>query len=588
MRPSAVRSQARNVRSLANESCTSGSWPSAARRGRPSPPIMARPPRRRRAVSVTPVTEIVDRGERRDRRPGAVATLVDGIERGLHLGAQLYVSVDGKAVADIGIGEARAGTPMTPDSMVIWFSMTKPSVAVAVAQQWERGALELDDPVVRAPPRVRGPRQGQHHLRHLLTHTAGIRGGDAVTSTAPGDAYWDEIVAGISAIEREADWVPGQRGRLPPQLRDDDAGRDRAPASTAAASRQYVRDEVFPPLGMDDCWVGMPADAVAGYGDRIGTMHSTAPAWPSRSTIFDAPDFLWRCIPGGGGRGPMRQLGAPLRGAAGAGAARRRACALAADGRGDRPRATASASTTRRSTRSATGASGSRSTPSRWVATRRPPRSGTAARCRRSRSRIPSTGSSWSCRPTACAGTTTTTSVSMRVTTALYEDLGLAAAGRTRSRQAVPFGRAHRSDRLTPGDETYHGRQLETKKVDDVQPGDVVRYAGQEFTVARVDTRSSVATRWCASSRTPPTRWHTYPAAVGGDVEVRTRWCGMTDGRCHTCASSTCRAQPGAVLHRGARRSRRRRAARRTTRQPATRPDDPRRDRRRTTAASAR
>ena len=27
-----------------------------------------------------------------------------------------------------------------------------------------------------------------------------------------------------------------------------------------------------------------------------------------------------------------------------------------------------------------------------------------------------------------------------------------------------------------------------TTKVDDVQPGDVVRYAGQEFTVARVDS----------------------------------------------------------------------------------------------------
>ena len=38
----------------------------------------------------------------------------------------------------------------------------------------------------------------------------------------------------------------------------------------------YVRDEVFRPLGMDDCWVGMPADAAAGYGARIGTMHGTS------------------------------------------------------------------------------------------------------------------------------------------------------------------------------------------------------------------------------------------------------------------------------------------------------------------------
>jgi len=38
-------------------------------------------------------------------------------------------------------------------------------------------------------------------LRHLLTHTAGIRGGDAVASAAPGTTYWDEIVAGICAVE---------------------------------------------------------------------------------------------------------------------------------------------------------------------------------------------------------------------------------------------------------------------------------------------------------------------------------------------------------------------------------------------------
>jgi hypothetical protein len=51
-----------------------------------------------------------------------------------------------------------------------------------------------------------------------------------------------------------------------------------------------------------------------------------------------------------------------------------------------------------------------------------------------------------------------------------------------------------------------------TTKVDDVQPGDVVRYAGQEFTVARVV---------CFIEDTP-TRWHAYPAARGGDVEVQT------------------------------------------------------------------
>jgi CubicO group peptidase (beta-lactamase class C family) len=246
-------------------------------------------------------------GSGADAVPGAVAALADGIARGLHPGALLYVSVDGVAVADLGIGEAREGTPMTPDQMVIWFSMTKPSVAVSVAQQWERGALELDDPVVQHLPEFGVHGKETITIRHLLTHTAGIRGADAVASTATDDAYWDEIVAGICAIEPEADWVPGAR-----------AGYHLTSGMTLLAEivrrhdgrrfETYVREEVFEPLGMPDCWVGMPSDVAARYGPRLGTMHATAGDAAVPLDVFDSPEHLARCVPGGGGRGPVRQL----------------------------------------------------------------------------------------------------------------------------------------------------------------------------------------------------------------------------------------------------------------------------------------
>jgi CubicO group peptidase (beta-lactamase class C family) len=240
--------------------------------------------------------------------PGALAVLVDGIERGLHPGAMLYASLDGKPIADLAVGEARAGVPMTPDSMVIWFSMTKPSVAVSIAQLWERGALELDDPVVRFVPEFGAHGKDAITLRHLLTHTAGIRTADGIASTAPGTEYWDETIAGICAVEPEPDWVPGERAGYHLQcgmfvlaeiVRRVDGRR----------FETYVRDEVFEPLGMDDCWVGMPADAAAGYGERIGTMHGTATGKQIPLRMFDTPDALARCSPGGGGRGPLRQLG---------------------------------------------------------------------------------------------------------------------------------------------------------------------------------------------------------------------------------------------------------------------------------------
>ena len=87
-------------------------------------------------ASFLPVAEVgaggVIDGTGADAVPGALEVIGSGIERGLHLGAQVYVSVDGTAVADLGVGEARAGVPMTRDSMVIWFSMTKPSVAFSL------------------------------------------------------------------------------------------------------------------------------------------------------------------------------------------------------------------------------------------------------------------------------------------------------------------------------------------------------------------------------------------------------------------------------------------------------------------------
>lgn len=242
-----------------------------------------------------------------ERIPGAVAAIERGIERGLHLGGQVYVSLDGVPVADLGIGEARAGVPMTPESMVTWFSMTKPSVAVAVAQQWERGNLEIDDRVVDHIPEFGQQGKDAITLRHLLTHTAGIRPADLFQSDAPGNAYWDEIIAAICGVEIEEGWIPGDR-----------AGYHLTAGMTLLAEvvrradgrrfEHYVREEIYEPLGMVDCWVGMPADAHAAYGERIGTMHHTASGVAVPLDMFDEAAFMARCIPGGGGRGPMREL----------------------------------------------------------------------------------------------------------------------------------------------------------------------------------------------------------------------------------------------------------------------------------------
>lgn len=250
-----------------------------------------------------------------DALPATTAVLERGRREGLHPGAQVYVSLAGEPVADGALGEARDGVPMTADQMVIWWSMTKATVAVSIAQLWERGRLALDDPVARHLPAFGANGKDRITIRHCLTHTGGFRTGDAAMRSAveagtagDPDRWWDETIAAVCAVVPEPGWVPGERAGyhlgcsmavLGEVVRRVDGRR----------FSDYVREEVFLPLGMEDCWVGMPPAEAARYGDRLGTMFDTAHGGRTPLDRLDTGAALARCSPGGGGRGPMRQLG---------------------------------------------------------------------------------------------------------------------------------------------------------------------------------------------------------------------------------------------------------------------------------------
>jgi CubicO group peptidase (beta-lactamase class C family) len=245
-----------------------------------------------------------------EQLPRTTKVLEDGIAEGLHLGAQLYVSLDGKVLADGAVGEARAGVPMTPEHMVIWWSMTKASVAVSIAKAWERGVIDLDATIASYVPEFGVGGKEAITVRHCLTHTGGFRSGDTVASAAKDPIEnWHEVVAGICAVPLDDGWIPGET-----------AGYHLQCGMTMLAEvlrrvdgrfySQYVREEVFEPLGMDDCWVGMPVDRYDDYSSRglIGTMHHTAGDAPLPLDRLDSKGSVTRCGPGGYGRGPMRQL----------------------------------------------------------------------------------------------------------------------------------------------------------------------------------------------------------------------------------------------------------------------------------------
>ena len=222
---------------------------------------------------------------------------------GLQLGGQLYVSRGLEPIADLAFGEARPGESLDPGHLMLWLSATKPVAAIAIARLWENGLLDLDDRVAHHIPEFAAGGKEKVTIRHLLTHTGGLRMLNVGWPQEPTEA----IVAKICARKLEPRWVPGEKAGyhltsswfiLAELVRRLD-GR---------AFQSYVRDEIFEPLGMVDSWIGMPRERFEAYGQRIAPTFNTEVDEPS-SQGWESELRVTRPSPGGNGRGPMSELG---------------------------------------------------------------------------------------------------------------------------------------------------------------------------------------------------------------------------------------------------------------------------------------
>ena len=167
-------------------------------------------------------------------------------------GLAVGVVRDGRLVFAKGFGVRRLGErdPITTRSLFHMASVTKPFVATAIMQLVERGKVELDARVVRYVPyfRVKDTAGARITIRHLLTHTSGMRD---VT-----DYRWDRPEYDDEALERYvrglADstllWPPGSRFRYSniafEVLADVIAKVSGVPFET------YVKREILTPVGM--------------------------------------------------------------------------------------------------------------------------------------------------------------------------------------------------------------------------------------------------------------------------------------------------------------------------------------------------
>jgi CubicO group peptidase (beta-lactamase class C family) len=243
-------------------------------------------------------------------------TLEHQREQGLHDGVQAYVSRFGEPLLDVAIGESVPGRALERDDVMLWYSSGKPLTTTAVLQLWERGRLGLDD---RIADFVDGWGAGKERVtvRHVLTHTGGftMAGRGEMFDT---DVTYAEAVARIAA--HPAEWEPGTKAGYHPSSGWKILGAV-VEAVDGRPIDRYLADEVLAPAGLKESRLGVPVEEQAALGDRLVPVHwkGHALAFQDESglrmvpyhieRIHNEPWHIAKVEPGGGMRGPARELG---------------------------------------------------------------------------------------------------------------------------------------------------------------------------------------------------------------------------------------------------------------------------------------
>lgn len=221
-----------------------------------------------------------------------------GIDRNLHTGVQVYVSIDGQPVLDSGFGFAAPDLPMSETTIMLWRSAGKPITATAICRAWQAGRIDLDSAVMQYLPDTKDRPVGSVTIRQLLTHTSGF----PLLDTGWPTASWNQILERICSIETLS---PGSAYQ--PQSTWFLLGAILESIDVAGRGIQAIlRDEVLTPLGMNEAWCGI--DNISPIANRLPQLLSREGGKLIANDFGNEP-WLTAPSPGGNFRGPVRELG---------------------------------------------------------------------------------------------------------------------------------------------------------------------------------------------------------------------------------------------------------------------------------------
>lgn len=197
-------------------------------------------------------------------------------------GATALVARHGKVVFSetLGYGNLEKKNPLTPDSILRFYSMTKPITAVAIMMLYEQGLFQLDDPISEFIPAFRdmtvyrsGPAENPVTesatkpitIHNLMTHTSGLTyglGNEGVVSELyiknqtdfyPHDGPIERVVNRLADIPLK--FHPDSRWEY--SVAFDVLGR-LVEVVSGKALDVFFREKIFEPLGMIDTGFSVP------------------------------------------------------------------------------------------------------------------------------------------------------------------------------------------------------------------------------------------------------------------------------------------------------------------------------------------
>jgi CubicO group peptidase (beta-lactamase class C family) len=231
-----------------------------------------------------------------------------GIADGDHFGGQVFVSVRGEVVVDMGFGFSGPdrGHRVDRDMLMLWRSAGKPLTAVALMRLFQDKELSIDMPVGEFIPAFSGDGREAVTVRHLLNHTSGIRPADKLAETLP----WDEMVDRICSTPLEPGWDTGNKAGYCIAASWYLLAEICRVLARAEDYSTWIRQSLLVPLGMENTWIGIPGEKWdGGLSERIARVFITSTAEASQHPYLDSRASCCSCRPGGNARGPIRELG---------------------------------------------------------------------------------------------------------------------------------------------------------------------------------------------------------------------------------------------------------------------------------------